>query len=83
MELQEEIIIIIRDVLVLEDRADNFGTSTALVGDIPEFDSMSVVAIITALEEEYGCTFEDEEITEEVFATIGSLTKLVESKLQR
>jgi len=81
MKLEDEIINIVRDVLVLGDRADEFNASTALMGDIPEFDSMSVVAIITALEEEYGCVFEDDEITADVFETIGSLTQLVESKL--
>lgn len=81
MKLENEIINIVRDVLVLGDRADDFNESTALMGDIPEFDSMSVVAIITALEEEYGCVFEDDEITADVFRTIGSLTQLVESKL--
>ncbi len=81
MKLENEIISIVRDVLVLGDRAEGFNTSTALMGDIPEFDSMSVVAIITALEEEYGCVFEDDEITADVFRTIGSLTQLVESKL--
>ncbi len=81
MKLEDEIINIVRDVLVLGDRADDFSTSTALIGDIPEFDSMSVVAIITALEEEYGCVFEDDEITADVFKTIGSLTQLVQSKL--
>ncbi|GJL75495.1 MAG TPA: acyl carrier protein [Nitrosomonas sp.] len=81
MKLEDEIIKIVRDVLVLGDRANGFSESTALMGDIPEFDSMSVVAIITALEEEYGCVFEDDEITADVFKTIGSLTQLVESKL--
>ena len=80
MKLENEIINIVRDVLVLGDRADDFNESTALMGDIPEFDSMSVVAIITALEDEYGCVFEDDEITADVFRTIGSLTQLVESK---
>ena len=81
MKLENEIINIVRDVLVLGDRADDFNESTALMGDIPEFDSMSVVAIITALEDEYDCVFEDDEITADVFRTIGSLTQLVESKL--
>ncbi|SER12337.1 Phosphopantetheine attachment site [Nitrosomonas sp. Nm51] len=81
MKLENEIINIVRDVLVLGDRADKFNTTTALMGDIPEFDSMSVVAIITALEDEYDCVFEDDEITADVFKTIGSLTQLVESKL--
>lgn len=81
MELAEEIVGIVRDVLNLGDRAAGFDSSTRLVGSIPEFDSMAVVGLITALEEEYGCVFEDDEITEEVFETIGSLTRLVESKL--
>ena len=42
---------------------------------------MAVVSLLTAIEEEYGCTFEDEEINGEVFATIGSLTTVVEAKL--
>jgi len=77
----EEIVSIVRDVLVLGDRATDFNSSTQLIGAIPEFDSMSVVGIITAIEEEYGCVFEDDEISADVFETIGSLTKLVESKL--
>lgn len=81
MDLSEEIVGIVRDVLNLGDRAAGFDSSTRLVGSIPEFDSMAVVGLITALEEEYGCVFEDDEITEEVFETIGSLTSLVESKL--
>ena len=81
MKLEQEIINIVRDVLVLGDRANDFNASTTLIGDIPEFDSMSVVAIITALEEEYDCCFDDDEINADVFQTIGSLTQLVESKL--
>jgi len=81
MKLEQEIINIVRDVLVLGDRANDFNASTALIGDIPEFDSMSVVAIITALEDEYGCFFDDDEISADVFQTIVSLTQLVESKL--
>lgn len=81
MSLEREIINIVRDVLVLGERADNFDASTTLIGDIPEFDSMSVVAIITALEEEYDCVFEDDEISADVFQDIGSLTKFVEAKL--
>lgn len=81
MDLTEEIVSIVRDVLNLGDRASDFDSSTRLVGSIPEFDSMAVVGLITALEDEYGCVFEDDEISEEVFETIGSLIKLVESKL--
>lgn len=81
MTVETEIINIVRDVLMLGDRSKDFDASTVLIGDIPEFDSMSVVAIITALEEEYDCVFEDDEISADVFNTIGSLTKFVEAKL--
>ena len=81
MSLEKEVIAIVRDVLALGSRADDFDASTALIGDIPEFDSMSVVAIITALEEEYDCMFEDDEISADVFQDIGTLVKFVEEKL--
>ena len=54
---------------------------THLIGAIPEFDSMAVVSVITALEERFGIAVEDDEITAEVFQTVGSLTQFVEGKL--
>lgn len=83
MELEKEIISIVRDALALGDRANNFNTSTTLVGDIPEFDSIAVVAIISALEKKYDCTFDDDEINADIFQTIGSLTQFVKSKLNQ
>lgn len=52
-----------------------------LFGAIPEFDSMAVVNVVTALEERLDIMLEDDEITAEAFATVGSLTDLVDSKL--
>jgi acyl carrier protein len=56
-------------------------TSTALLGAIPEFDSMAVVAIITALEDRFGFSIEDDEIDASVFETVGTLVSFVETKL--
>ena len=81
MALTDEIITIVRDTLMLGDRADSFDASTQLLGGIPEFDSMAVVSLLTAIEDEYGCVFEDDEINAEVFSTIGSLTEFVETKI--
>lgn len=69
------------DTLQLGDKAKRFGPDTALFGSIPEFDSMAVVSVITALEERFGIAVEDDEITAEVFQTVGSLTQFVEGKL--
>ncbi len=81
MSYVAEIITIVKDVLVLGDSANDFTAETELIGVLPEFDSMAVVTIITALEEEYGLVVEDDEISAEVFETIGSLAQLVEEKL--
>jgi acyl carrier protein len=48
---------------------------------LPEFDSIAVVSIITAIEEQLDCVIEDEEITSEVFETVGSLARFVQSKM--
>lgn len=53
---------------------------TELMGGIPEFDSMAVVVIITALEETMGIIVEDDEISAETFETIGSLVSFVEAR---
>ena len=53
---------------------------TALLGAIAEFDSMAVLAVITALEEQLGIAVDDDEISAEVFETFGSLQSFVSSK---
>ena len=42
---------------------------------------MAVVGIITALEEHFGFVVDDDEISAETFASLGSLTTFVERKL--
>ncbi len=69
------------DTLGLEDRAESLDASTALLGELPELDSMAVLELVLALEERFGISVEDDEVTEEVFATLGSLTAFVAGKL--
>lgn len=80
-QVTREVVQVLRDVLRLGSRADSFGPSTALLGGIPEFDSMAVVSIVGALEERYGFAFDDDEIRGEAFETVGSLADLVRAKL--
>jgi acyl carrier protein len=51
------------------------------MGSIPELDSMGVVALLTALEEQFGFSIEDDEIDGRVFETFGTLSSFVEGKL--
>jgi acyl carrier protein len=81
VERVKEVIEIIGDVLVLGDRIEKFDASTGLIGSLPEFDSVAVVTLITALEDEYGCVFDDDEISADNFENVGTLVGLLESKL--
>ena len=81
MKVQEEVIQIIIDVLMLKASPDSFDENTGLLGSIPEFDSVAVVALITELEQEFGCIFDDDELNADVFSSVGSLVSTLESKL--
>jgi acyl carrier protein len=66
--------------LGIEDRADSLTAATPLFGSLPELDSMAVVELVVALEQRFGLSVGDDEITGDVFETLGSLTAFVESK---
>jgi acyl carrier protein len=72
---------VVSSALQLRGRLDACDASTPLLGALPELDSMAVVNVITALEEQFGFTIADDEIGAATFATLGSLTDFVEEKL--
>ena len=78
----EEVRKILGSTLQLGDRAAKLQRDTPLLGNLPELDSMAVVTIITAIEEHYGFAIEDDEITADVFATLGNLADFVEQKVK-
>ncbi len=82
MTLRNEVLTILDQVLSLGGRAQSFDASTPLLGAIAELDSMAVVTLITTLEEQLGITVSDDEIDGATFATVGSLTEFVASKLE-
>lgn len=81
MDLKREIKAVLEGVLHLEGRTSKFEDDTPLLGGIPELDSMAVVAMITAIEERFNCTIDDDEIDGSVFATLGSLIDFVRLKI--
>lgn len=60
--------------------AERLDASTPLFGSLPELDSMAVVELVVALEQQFGIGFDEDEITAEAFATVGTLAALVDSK---
>lgn len=72
---------ILGSVLQLPNAGDALALDSPLLGAIPEFDSMAVVSVITALEERFGFAVDDDEIDAAAFETVGSLVEFVEQKL--
>ncbi|MBN8507283.1 MAG: acyl carrier protein [Burkholderiales bacterium] len=83
MDTQAQVLSILETALNLGGRSSGFSASTPLLGALPELDSMGVVALITAFEERLGITVDDDEISGDTFATVGSLRDFVASKLGR
>lgn len=72
---------ILIDVLNLGEYGEELTANTILLGSLAELDSMAVVSVIAKLEEHYGFTIEDDEITGQMFETLGALSSFVDSKL--
>jgi acyl carrier protein len=81
MQHLQEIKNILADVLGVKDRISTMDENSALLGSIPEFDSMAVIAVLTALEEHFGISVEDDEIGASTFETLGTLVQFIEQKL--
>jgi acyl carrier protein len=81
LDIESEVVKVLDEILRLGDRARSLGRDSALLGSIPELDSMAVVSILTLLEERFGFVVEDDEMDGAVFATVGSLTDFTAGKL--
>jgi len=81
MSINNDVLRILDEVLSLNGRASSFTRETHLLGAIPELDSMAVVSLLTALEEQLGFSVNDDEIDGDIFATVGSLCDFVDARL--
>lgn len=76
----DEVRSLLGSTLRLGARTASLNAETPLLGNLPELDSMAVVSVITALEEHYGFSVSDDEISADTFATLGSLAEFVKEK---
>ncbi|OWW22246.1 acyl carrier protein [Noviherbaspirillum denitrificans] len=81
MQYFDDVKNILCDTLGLTGTARSLTQDSAIMGGIPEFDSMAVVTVLTALEEHFGITVDDDEISASTFETLGTLVQFVERKL--
>jgi acyl carrier protein len=81
MNVEKEVLRVVDEALSLSGRSASFARNTPLLGAIPELDSMAVVTILTALEEQLGIAIHDDDIDGSTFATVGSLVDFVSERL--
>ena len=79
VETTETVREILSEILQRDDIAE-WPLETALLGAVAEFDSMAVVTVLTQLEDALGLVIDDDEISAEVFASLGSLVRFVSEK---
>ena len=81
MSTRQRLLALLDRTLNLGGRSVGFTNDTALMGSVPELDSMGVVSLLTAFEDQFGFSVEDDEIDGSVFETFGTLLAFVEGKL--
>lgn len=77
----EQVRAVLIDVLGADARSVGQDASAPLLGTLPELDSMGIVVLLHALEEHFAVRIDDDEVSVELFETLGSLAALVEAKL--
>lgn len=75
------VIELLRAVLQLGEKADKLTSESNLLGALPELDSMAVATVIAGIEDHFDVVVEDEEMSAEVFETVGSLSDFVARKI--
>lgn len=81
LNTEQDLLALVDETLNLGGRSASFKAQTALLGAVPELDSMGVVALITAFEDRLGLTIDDDEIDGAVFETWGTLLDFLRGKL--
>lgn len=61
-------------------RVAAFDSETPLFGTLPEFDSLAVAGLLTALEERLGILIEDYEVDADMMETFGALLAFAKAK---
>lgn len=70
--------VIITALGIEPERAKTFSRETELLGGFAEFDSMAVLEVVAAIEAAFDITVDDDDISAEMFETLGSLADYVQ-----
>lgn len=75
----DEVKALVAETLGIEDRLGSMDASTRLLGELPELDSLAVVALASEIEDRFGFMIDDADFSAEVFETLGTLTAFVDA----
>ena len=77
MSVFETVLLVLDRELNLQGRALAFTEDTKLRGSLPQLDSMAIVSVITALEEQLSFEFPEDRLDGAIFETVGTLVECV------
>ena len=63
----------------LQLELDELTAETEILGNYPQFNSLTIVGVIGSIEDELDCAIDDEDITTDIFATVEDLAIFIES----
>ena len=72
---------VLRNTLKLGSLADGLTAQSRLLGALPGLDSLSVVAVLAAIEKKYAVRIRNDELSADVFATLGRLNAFIQHKV--
>ena len=75
-----DVLDVVGTTLGIEDRVGSFDAGTPLFGTLPELDSLAVLELVTALEDRFGITVDDDELTGGLLETADSLHAFVRDR---
>lgn len=75
-----DVLTVLGATLGIEDRVGTFDAATPLFGALPELDSLAVLELVTALEDRFSITVDDDELTGGMLETAGSLHAFVRDR---
>ena len=81
MDVTQEVIQLLDGILNWNGRGAAFTRDTALLGVMPDLDSMAVLSLIVGLGERFGISIDDDDLHGDIFQNIGSLVDFVDAKL--
>ena len=77
----DRLVALLRETLQIGDKADTLTEQSRLFGALPEFDSVAIISVVMAIEQEYGIKIPDRELSADVFETVGSLGRFISRKI--